>query len=237
MPPLSSRLNIRNLENSDPQIADTSKTSSNGSSDSEVKNSLYPIHKRKELCGRELSNDASNETSDSDKALPHSGAPSAVLDEPAPADVDARGYEEDEENADEENSTNNLVNKDSKPTKKEKKFFCKICNQGFTRKHNMVSHELIHLSSKPHVCTVCDLSFRRIHDLKRHEKLHLGEKPFHCEKCNRRFARTDALTRHLNSPNACPGRPSLSRASLKSNAHSGQAKTESSDSAVKPSIK
>ncbi|KAK6204908.1 uncharacterized protein RJT21DRAFT_111455 [Scheffersomyces amazonensis] len=84
-----------------------------------------------------------------------------------------------------------------------KKYFCKICNQGFTRKHNMVSHELIHSSIKPHVCTVCDLKFRRIHDLKRHEKLHTGEKPFICSHCNRKFARPDALTRHLNSPNAC----------------------------------
>ncbi|KAK6462137.1 hypothetical protein DFJ63DRAFT_287591, partial [Scheffersomyces coipomensis] len=84
----------------------------------------------------------------------------------------------------------------SKPSKLPKKYYCKICNQGFTRKHNMVSHELIHSSSKPHVCNVCDLTFRRIHDLKRHEKLHTGEKPFICTRCDRKFARPDALTRH-----------------------------------------
>ena len=56
-----------------------------------------------------------------------------------------------------------------------KRYFCKICAQGFTRKHNMVSHELIHSSLKPHICQVCNLRFRRIHDLKRHEKLHTGE--------------------------------------------------------------
>ncbi|RCK64271.1 Transcriptional regulator prz1 [Candida viswanathii] len=86
-----------------------------------------------------------------------------------------------------------------------KKYFCKICSQGFTRKHNMVSHELIHSSLKPHVCKVCNLRFRRIHDLKRHEKLHTGEKPYACSKCSRRFARPDALTRHQNSANACTG--------------------------------
>lgn len=86
-----------------------------------------------------------------------------------------------------------------------KKYFCKVCDQGFTRKHNMASHELIHSSSKPHVCRVCDSRFRRVHDLKRHEKLHTGEKPFHCTKCTRRFARPDALIRHQNSPNACSG--------------------------------
>lgn len=86
-----------------------------------------------------------------------------------------------------------------------RKYFCKTCNQGFTRKHNMVSHELIHSSLKPHVCNICHLKFRRIHDLKRHEKLHTGEKPYSCEKCSRRFARPDALTRHQNSANACLG--------------------------------
>ena len=86
-----------------------------------------------------------------------------------------------------------------------KKYFCKICSQGFTRKHNMVSHELIHSSLKPHICKVCNLRFRRIHDLKRHEKLHTGEKPYACSKCSRRFARPDALTRHQNSANACTG--------------------------------
>lgn len=84
-----------------------------------------------------------------------------------------------------------------------KKYFCSTCSQGFTRKHNMVSHELIHSSMKPHICTVCNSKFRRIHDLKRHEKLHTGEKPYICERCSRSFARPDALTRHKNSQDAC----------------------------------
>lgn len=90
-----------------------------------------------------------------------------------------------------------------------KRYFCKICAQGFTRKHNMVSHELIHSSLKPHICQVCNLRFRRIHDLKRHEKLHTGEKPYSCSKCLRSFARPDALTRHQNSQNACTGSASV----------------------------
>lgn len=89
-----------------------------------------------------------------------------------------------------------------------KRFFCKTCKQGFTRKHNMVSHELIHSSLKPHICLVCNLKFRRIHDLKRHEKLHTGEKPYFCERCSRRFARPDALTRHQHSANGCTIAPS-----------------------------
>ena len=84
-----------------------------------------------------------------------------------------------------------------------KKYFCKSCKQGFTRKHNMILHELIHLTVKPHQCLVCLLKFRRIHDLKRHEKLHTGEKPHVCKRCNKKFTRNDALARHQNLPNAC----------------------------------
>ena len=84
-----------------------------------------------------------------------------------------------------------------------KRYFCGVCHQGFTRKHNMVSHELIHSTTRPHTCNACKKLFRRVHDLRRHERLHGGDKPFECSKCFRKFARRDALRRHLNSPNAC----------------------------------
>lgn len=211
MPPLSSRLNLKNLENSDQSVgpaAGGTKSTSTGSSDTEMKNSSIPIQRNENNSDdKESSNDASNETSDSDKSLVShkrnlgkSKIPSRKEEEDNEAD-DERPAElvEEASPADEIAATDGAA-----PLTK--RFFCSTCNQGFTRKHNMVSHELIHLSSKPHVCTLCSILFRRIHDLKRHEKLHTGEKPFHCEKCNRRFARTDALTRHLNSPNACSGK-------------------------------
>lgn len=147
---------------------------------------------------KELSNEASNEASDSDKSLSTSKS--------AP---ESAGLAENQADHD-----------DAKEKKLEKHFFCRICKQGFTRKHNMVSHELIHLSNKPHVCSVCDATFRRIHDLRRHEKLHLGEKPFHCQHCNRGFARTDALTRHINSSNACSGKAKADKEEDKPNIES-----------------
>lgn len=98
---------------------------------------------------------------------------------------------------------------DRKKSPLPKQYFCKICGQGFTRKHNMISHELIHSSLKPHVCQTCSLKFRRVHDLRRHEKVHTGEKPNVCQKCFKGFARTDALVKHQNSANACLGNKKL----------------------------
>lgn len=110
-------------------------------------------------------------------------------------------------NSNEEYALSNSISKILNPEEntKIKKYFCPTCNQGFTRKHNMISHELIHSQVKPHICSVCSANFRRIHDLKRHEKLHTGEKPYKCDYCQRSFARPDSLTRHQNSQNACPG--------------------------------
>lgn len=211
MPPLTSRLNLKNLENSDQSEMPSGDTKprSTGSSDTEMKNSSIPINRNNENKSdhKDSSNDASNETSDSDKSL------ITQMSIPAKAKALALSRDEPEDNeADDElptdsNNNGEDVQASDASAPLEKRFFCSVCNQGFTRKHNMVSHELIHLSSKPHVCLLCKILFRRIHDLKRHEKLHTGEKPFHCDKCDRRFARTDALTRHLNSPNACTGKP------------------------------
>ncbi|OBA22847.1 hypothetical protein METBIDRAFT_36113, partial [Metschnikowia bicuspidata var. bicuspidata NRRL YB-4993] len=137
-------------------------------------------HSKEKVEQNELSNDASNETSDCENANPQNPLTSTNL-------------------AAQNHAGSDPTSKTALP----KKFFCKVCNQGFTRKHNMVSHEMIHTTIKLHRCVNCNLLFRRIHDLKRHEKLHTGERPFHCESCDRSFARPDALTRHLNSPHAC----------------------------------
>lgn len=188
MPPLSSRLNIRNLGNAD-RPPELWALSDNDTPHRTVDES------------RELSNDASYETSDSDH-WPHK------TDKPDSADamdVDAGRASGSATPEVAPEKPDIEIDDDKAPL--HRRFFCKICQQGFTRKHNMVSHELIHLTLKPHQCSQCDALFRRIHDLRRHEKLHTGEKPFHCDRCNRRFARTDALTRHLNSPNACSGLP------------------------------
>lgn len=217
MPPISSRLNLKNLENSDQSNDSTSgaKSLSTGSSDTEMKNSSIPIQRKDNINDdKESSNDASNETSDLDKSLVSHNRLHIPLTSLRRPETGFEGDDDHQVDQTENTSPTDDVSGTDGSTALPKRFFCSTCNQGFTRKHNMVSHELIHLSLKPHVCTLCSISFRRIHDLKRHEKLHTGEKPFHCEKCNRRFARTDALTRHLNSPNACTGKVKEEESSL-----------------------
>lgn len=180
--PLASDVNVRNLQNSDHKA----QSAHPGNPGSFTKEKNYSIRRTKQH-ERMTSIDSSADISDQEKSSLH---PEALIKQEVhvksePGETDA-------------NDLNN--------TTLRKRFFCRTCNQGFTRKHNMVSHELIHLSTKPHTCSVCETSFRRIHDLKRHEKLHTGEKPFVCNKCYRRFARIDALTRHFNLPNACSTR-------------------------------
>ncbi|WPK22941.1 hypothetical protein PUMCH_000164 [Australozyma saopauloensis] len=240
MPSSSSRLNIKYLENSDEKDSSSdSHCSPNRVSNSTDKPKSQTHHHQKEkVDSNELSNDASNETSDLDnnasddrqpcafvlqpmQHLPENSVDKDTSDMPQPPPSASFASPQPETGSDgtlkstgdsvgatdetgKTTASEDAISKLSK-TGLQKTFFCKICNQGFTRKHNMVSHELIHTSLKLHRCEICDILFRRIHDLKRHEKLHTGEKPFQCDKCHRHFARTDALSRHLNSPNACTG--------------------------------
>lgn len=235
MPSSSSRLNIKYLENSDEKdySSDSHSSPTRGINQTDKPKAQTHLHQKEKVDSNELSNDASNETSDSDN-IPSDpshftqAASQSFQSQSEPANMTEKGLSElqpqantskDLQHTSAQSHDSALLSEDvpdnaTQPedssaklsrTGLQKAFFCKICNQGFTRKHNMVSHELIHTSLKLHRCEICDISFRRIHDLKRHEKLHTGEKPFQCNRCHRHFARTDALSRHLNSPNACTG--------------------------------
>lgn len=88
-------------------------------------------------------------------------------------------------------------------SKHEKKFECSQCHKRFTRKQNLISHEMIHKDLRPYFCPTCERAFRRKHDMRRHQKLHLHKKPFVCSKCGRSFSRGDALLRHEKSQSGC----------------------------------
>ncbi|KAK9894762.1 hypothetical protein P389DRAFT_136983, partial [Cystobasidium minutum MCA 4210] len=46
-------------------------------------------------------------------------------------------------------------------------------------------------------CKLCDQAFTRAHDLKRHNTIHEKFKAYPCPYCSKAFGRKDALTRHL----------------------------------------
>lgn len=232
MSPVSNRLSIRYLDNfsADKDNTNTSapvaapESFLNGPNIPALSHQKTHLHSKEKVDQNELSNDASNETSDSEnvnsqnpltsrnlEAQNHKNEYTSATHSKRPISSSTTSPATGEESGGKSNQSTDATEATSSGLNSSernalpKKFFCKVCNQGFTRKHNMVSHEMIHTTIKLHRCKSCNLLFRRIHDLKRHEKLHTGEKPYHCENCDRSFARPDALTRHLNSPHACSG--------------------------------
>lgn len=99
--------------------------------------------------------------------------------------------------------TNQSTGRSSDTSTHEKKFECTQCHKRFTRKQNLISHEMIHKDMRPYICPKCNRAFRRKHDMRRHEKLHMHKKPFACSKCGRSFSRADALLRHEKSRSGC----------------------------------
>ena len=53
-----------------------------------------------------------------------------------------------------------------------------------------------YLHEKPFRCSICNQDFSRNHDLKRHQRIHTEVKPF-IGICGKAFSRKDALKRHL----------------------------------------
>ncbi|KAJ1557088.1 hypothetical protein HK096_009166 [Nowakowskiella sp. JEL0078] len=79
------------------------------------------------------------------------------------------------------------------------------CDEGFTRRQNLRSHQGRHTGVRDFKCTEngCGSAFRRRQELLRHARsVHSpkDQRPFVCTSgCGRTFARADALKRHLES--------------------------------------
>ncbi|XP_069468156.1 zinc finger protein 485-like [Ambystoma mexicanum] len=76
---------------------------------------------------------------------------------------------------------------------------CKECNQSFSQKMELISHQKTHSRQRPYQCTECDKSFSHKHHLIGHQRTHVGGKPFQCPKCHKIFSWRESLSRHFKT--------------------------------------
>lgn len=80
----------------------------------------------------------------------------------------------------------------------EKKFYCDICQKGFTTEKYRDVHMKAHNGEKKFHCRVCEKSFLSKSHLTEHMKFHNEHsKKFLCSECGQRFIRNDYLVIHM----------------------------------------
>ncbi|XP_069058933.1 zinc finger protein 34-like isoform X3 [Pleurodeles waltl] len=75
-------------------------------------------------------------------------------------------------------------------------FYCSVCLKGFTRRQNLLRHEMIHTGEKQYHCTECQKSFSLKQNLFMHLRTHTGERPYHCSECGKSFTQQQTLVNH-----------------------------------------
>ncbi|XP_023945997.1 zinc finger protein PLAGL1-like [Bicyclus anynana] len=84
---------------------------------------------------------------------------------------------------------------------------CKICNEVFSTKQDIVNHLKVHTGSrtpksetdKKFTCDHCDRKFFTAKDVRRHLVVHTGRRDFLCPYCPQKFGRKDHLVRHVKN--------------------------------------
>ena len=79
--------------------------------------------------------------------------------------------------------------------KREKSFFCHVCNKSFSRIQNFNVHKRTHTSERPK-CKFCQKTFSKWFLVKVHERSHTKEKPYLCSTCNKAFPYAASRNRH-----------------------------------------
>lgn len=80
---------------------------------------------------------------------------------------------------------------------RENLYTCEVCNRQLTLKDSLAKHLIVHSNEKPFVCVICNNEFSRKDALRKHIKRHPNEKPFSFEICSKEFAMKDTLGKHM----------------------------------------
>ncbi|CAL4131663.1 unnamed protein product, partial [Meganyctiphanes norvegica] len=77
------------------------------------------------------------------------------------------------------------------------KWDCTLCDEKFSKRHNLKQHMLVHAESDVFTCSVCDYKTLRSNRLKVHMRMHTGERPFNCSECDFASTQQGNLKNHI----------------------------------------
>jgi len=80
--------------------------------------------------------------------------------------------------------------------KKDYKYQCNHCPQGFPRRNELTRHMVTHTGIRNFTCTTCGQKFLTKATMEQHEKIHTGERPHKCSFCGKGFITQNKVRRH-----------------------------------------
>ncbi|CAD5126294.1 DgyrCDS14450 [Dimorphilus gyrociliatus] len=88
-----------------------------------------------------------------------------------------------------------------KPSRSAKTYHCRMCEQVFDCKSDLLVHsQQVHKQDpKPYKCPTCNKCFANSSYLSQHARIHSGIKPYRCNICDRRFTQLCHLQQHMRT--------------------------------------